>query len=274
MFKRILLPLDGSDMAEAVIPYGEELARKMGSELVLFHSCDDSHRKSHGMHRLYLEKRAELVRQSLSHEGAAQDFHVTTEHRFGDFIPSLCDYINDNSIDLIIMVAHGFTSPSMDSIVDDVVRLAKCPTLLVRRDSQSQESSDLIRKLLVPLDGTPYSQQILPISRQIAELLGAEIVLFSAVKPMGEPAEALEKQKKSLVSYLEGIANSLEGLKVSIKVAETSDFAVAIDEAACQQNVDMVTMVTNSRVTEWAESSIARKLLNKGATSLLVMHRQ
>lgn len=273
MFNRILLPLDGSDLAEAVLPFGEELARKMGSKLVLFHSCDSSHKKSHGMHRLYLEKRAELIRQNLS-QGSDTVSEITTEHRFGDFIPSLCDYVNDNGIDLVIMVAHGFTSPSMDSIVDDVVRLTKCPTLLVRRDSQANENIDLIRKLLVPLDGTPYSQQIMPISRKIAELLGAEIVLFSAVKPMGEAAEVIENQKKSLVSYLEGVADSLKSLKVSIKVVETSDYAVAIDEAACRENADMVTMVTNSRVTEWAESSIARKLLNKGATSLLVMHRQ
>ncbi len=264
MFDRILLPLDGSDLAEAVIPYGEEMARKMGSRVVLYHACDASHKQSHGMHRLYLEKRAELVRQSLSLGGANRDFQVTTEQRFSDFIPSLCDYINKNDVDLVVMVAHGFTSPLMDSVVDDVVRLAKCPTLLVRRESRSGEGRDLILKMLVPLDGTSYSQQILNIARPMAELLDAEIVLFSATKLSGYSPSAIDNQKKSLISYLEGVATSLKGLKVSIKIAEASDFAIAIDEAACQVNADLVTMVTNSPVTEWAESSQARKLLTRG----------
>ena len=37
MFERILLPLDGSEIAEMALPYGEELARSLGSELILFH---------------------------------------------------------------------------------------------------------------------------------------------------------------------------------------------------------------------------------------------
>lgn len=108
----------------------------------------------------------------------------------------------------------------------------------------------------------------------MAEKLDAEIVLFSAVQTAGYSPSAVENQKNVAISHLEGVATVLKGLKVSISVAETSDFAVAIDEAACRAKADLVTMVTNSSVTEWAESSQARKLLNKGATSLLIMHRK
>jgi len=272
MFDRILLPLDGSDMAEAVLPYGQEMARKMNSKLILFHSCDASHKKSQSMHRLYLEKRAEIVRQNLA--GTGHESNVTTEHRFGNFTPTVCDYLNSNNIDLVVMVAHGFTSPSMTSVVDDVARLVKCPTLLVRRESRSGEDHDLIRKFLIPLDGSPYSQQILTIARPMAERLGAEIALFSAVKPAGYSLAAITKEKENLTGYLDGVAASLKGIKVTARVAEVSDLAVGIDEAAFQLKADMVMMVTNSPVTEWAESSVARKLLNKGATSLFVMHRR
>ncbi len=155
-----------------------------------------------------------------------------------------------------------------------MARLAKCPTLLVRHQRQPGEDCVSIRRLLIPLDGTPYSQQVLSIAKPMAEKFGAEIVLFSAAKASGHSAADIESQKQALESYLKGVTSLLNGLNVSVKVGEANDFAVAIDEAAYQVKADMVMMVTNSRVTEWAENSISRKILNKGATSLLIMHRR
>ena len=272
MFKRILLPLDGSDAAEAVIPYGEEMARRMGSSLVLFHSCDASHKQARTMHRLYIEKLAEITRQNLN-KGERQ-FNVAAEHRVGEFTESLCEYIENNDINLVIMVAHGFTSATTKSVVDDIARLAKCPTLLVRPERQPAEDRGVIRRILVPLDGTPYSQQILSFARPMSEAYKADVVLFSAVKAAGRTAADIENQKKEASKYLEGVVSTLKGLTVTTKVAETNDFAAAIDDAAFQSGADMVTMVTSSRVTEWAENSISRKVLNKGATSLLIVHRK
>jgi hypothetical protein len=99
-------------------------------------------------------------------------------------------------------------------------------------------------------------------------------VLFSAVKAAGRSAVDIENQKKEAARYLENVGATLNGLNVTTRIAETNDFAMAIDEAAFQTKSDMVTMVTNSKVTEWAENSICRKILNTGATSLLVVHRK
>ena len=79
MFNRVLLPLDGSDLAEAVFPYAEELARKLGSEIVLFHVCESSHKLALNMHRLYLEKSAELLRQRLDLCDKGKKAKVRTE---------------------------------------------------------------------------------------------------------------------------------------------------------------------------------------------------
>ncbi|PPD58744.1 universal stress protein [Dehalogenimonas etheniformans] len=272
MFKRILLPLDGSEAAEAVIPYAEEMAKRMGSTLILFHACEDSHRQARGMHKLYMDKLAEIISQKINLSG--QQTNVLVEQRMGEFTSSLCEYIENNDISLVILVAHGFTSPSAKSIVDDVVRLAKCPTMLVRHERQPEGDRGVIRRILVPLDGTPYAQQILSVARRISENFKADIVLFSAVKSAGRTAADIENQKKEASKYLDGVAATLPRLNVTPIIAETNDFATAIDEAAFQSKSDMVTMVTNSRVTEWAENSISRKILNTGATSLLIVHRK
>jgi nucleotide-binding universal stress UspA family protein len=272
LFKRILIPLDGSEAAEAVIPYAEEMAKRMGSSITLFHACDQSHKQSHKMHKLYMEKLAEIIDQNINKSG--KHAAISVEQRMGEFATTLYDYIENNEISLVIMVEHGFTSSKTRSIADDVARLAKCPTMLVRHERQPEDGRGVIRRILIPLDGTPYAQQILSLSRQLAEKFGADVVLFSAVKSAGRSPSDVENQKIEASKYLEGVAATLHGLKVTTKIAETNDFAAAIDEAAFQSKSDMVTMVTNSRVTEWAENSISRKILNTGATSLLIVHRK
>jgi nucleotide-binding universal stress UspA family protein len=219
-----------------------------------------------------MEKLAEIIRQSLS--ARDQQVTVAAEQMMGDFTESLRDYIENNDINLVIMVAHGFTNPATRSVVDDVVRLAKCPTMLVRHERQPETDRGVIRRILVPLDGTPYAQQILSLARPIGEKFKADVVLFSAVKAAGRSAADIENQKKEASKYLESVGATLNGLNVTTKIAETNDFAMAIDEAAFQTKSDMVTMVTNSKVTEWAENSICRKIPNTGATSLLIVHRK
>ena len=149
MLERILLPLDGSDLAEAVVPYGEELARKLGSEVILLHVCPPGHKLAHNMHRLYLKKMAELMQERLKN-GAK----VRTQHLLGDFTKVICDYIEKNDIGLLIMVAHGFTSLKvrlMGSIVDRIFRLVSCPTLLIRAgDGIQVKKKELIGRILLP----------------------------------------------------------------------------------------------------------------------------
>ena len=65
MFERILLPLDGSEVAEIALPYGRELARKLDSELILFHVCGPEHHQQEHMHKVYLNSLAETLRRNL-----------------------------------------------------------------------------------------------------------------------------------------------------------------------------------------------------------------
>ncbi|APV44509.1 Universal stress protein family protein [Dehalogenimonas formicexedens] len=148
------------------------------------------------------------------------------------------------------------------------------PTMLVRHERQPESNRGIIKRILVPLDGTPYAQQILSVARRIGENFKADIVLFSAVKSAGRTAADIENQKKEASKYLDGVAAMLYGLNVTTIISEANDFTTAIDWAAFQTKSDMVTMVTNSRVTEWAENSISRKILNTGATSMLIVHRK
>jgi nucleotide-binding universal stress UspA family protein len=61
MFKRILLPLDGSELSEMALSYGEELASKLGSEIILYHVYGHEHRHQERMHKMYLDRLDETV---------------------------------------------------------------------------------------------------------------------------------------------------------------------------------------------------------------------
>ncbi|MEN8613821.1 universal stress protein [Dehalogenimonas sp. THU2] len=292
MFNKILLPLDGSDMAESVIPYGEALARRLGSELVLIHACDESHNLNHTMHRLYLEKRAELVAEGfLSSAGEGQSPCVTAVTQFGELAPVIHDYVEQNGIDLVIMVSGGLNASAArpNSVADDVFRVIGCPSMLVPPRAVAP-GKPLFSQILVPLDGTPGSEQALAPAAALAAASDAVITLFSMVKELvhSEPESDLVGDrglydiKGSLAAqektgeYLETLAWKMrdQGLDVDTRVDVGSDGAKLISAAARVLAADMVVMATTSRVSTWGVKSVTHKLLLAGDLPLLIVRQE
>ena len=296
MFNRVLLPLDGSDLAEAVFPYAEELARKMGSEIVLFHVCESSHKLALNMHRLYLEKSAELLRQRLDLSDKGKKAKVRTEFVHGDFTEETCRFIDENKVDLLMMVAHGFTSLKvkiMGSIVDKVFRLVKCPVMLIRTDGgqPAVETKELVSRILLPLDGTENSEASIPFAEALARGLPADISLYKMVRRahysaskddmvgdmgLGDSERDAAEQQQA-IAYLEGIENKIHK-KICVSSCTTlgDDPARAITETSRDTNADLVLMTTRGRsgITAWAPGSIAHKLLQTGDLPLLLVRKQ
>ena len=299
MLKKILLPLDGSNLAEAVIPYGDELASKLGSEVTLLHVCEPTqpHQLAHNMHLLYLQKTAELMQERLKKASSAgTEPKVRAEQLFGDFTKSLCDYVDKNGIELLIMVAHGFTSLKvrlMGSIVDKIFRLVSCPTLLVRTNSdrRARGKKELLSRLLLPLDGSKHSELALPFAQELALKLKAELSLFKMAKKthharskddiIGEVGIDDDKldaaELKRTEKYLKGIEKRLtqQGIKTTTSVSLGDDPAQAITTASTEADADLVVMATRGRspITAWVPGSIAHKLLNTGDLPLLMVSK-
>jgi nucleotide-binding universal stress UspA family protein len=297
MFNRVLLPLDGSDLAEAVYPYAEELARKMSSELILFHVCETSHKLALNMHRLYLDKSAELLRQRLDLSDKGKKAKIRTVFVHGDFTEETCRFIDENKVDLLMMVAHGFTSLKvkiMGSIIDKVFRLVKCPVMLIRTDGgqPAVETKELISRILLPLDGTENSEASIPYAEALAKGLAAEISLYSMVRKahysaskgdmvgdVGLGDSELDAAKgKQTIAYLEGIENNIQKKKICVSSCTTlgNDPAMAIIDASRDTDADLVLMTTRGRsgITAWAPGSIAHKLLQTGDLPLLLVRKQ
>jgi nucleotide-binding universal stress UspA family protein len=202
MIKKIILPLDGSDAAEEVIPYGEEFAKKLGCEVILFHTCVPEYRLACNMHRLYLIKTAELMQERLikdSVDGKAPK--VTAEFLRGDFAISLTDYVAAKDVDLVIMAAYGFTSirvRSSGSVAAKIFRLLQCPSLLIRTgDSERRDINNLMHRILVPMDGTKEGEAALPLVSELALKLKAKVNLFTMTPKTYLAAEVEDKKSNT-----------------------------------------------------------------------------
>ncbi len=137
MFKKILVPLDGSPLAEAILPQVVELAQALGAELLLlrvaiahvFPGVDPTEEEVRVVHD------AEEHVEALGSELAKKGVHVWTAVRYGKPAAEILNHIADNKVDLVAMSTHGRSGLSrlvMGSVAEEVVRHAKVPVLLVR----------------------------------------------------------------------------------------------------------------------------------------------
>jgi len=144
MYERILVPLDGSKSAEAVLVHVQQLAQCTGSEIILLHVITYPHYD-------YLLTDAELsasLRESLENEGCKylgqianrlsdQFFKVRAEviSVQGRIANTILDYASQQKVGLIALSIHGKKGPDgwvQGSVADQVVRRANVPVLVVR----------------------------------------------------------------------------------------------------------------------------------------------
>ena len=137
MFKKILVPLDGSALAEAILPQVTELARVHNAELVVlrvalahaFPGADPTEAQLQAVRES--EKYLEGVEQGLKGGG----LHVTSVVRYGHPAEEILDHAAFGGTDLIAMSTHGRTGVSrwvLGSVAEKVLRASTTPLLLVR----------------------------------------------------------------------------------------------------------------------------------------------
>lgn len=291
MFKKILLPLDGSELAEVVLPYGEELASRLDSELILFHVCNPEHQQYHHMHCMYLSGMGDVMRCRMRRaraKGGATE--VKWECLIGQPVETICDYIEKNDIGLMVMAASGASGlklAMMGSVADKVFRTVKIPAMLVRARA-AEGKKRLINRILVPLDGSEASRVALPVAGELALKLKASVTLFQMAQrilpsvPMradqvAELAKVQAAEKERARTNLLNVEKGLrqKGIAVTHQVVSGDDPATAIMEAGRQANADLVIMSTRGHAPlgRWVLGSTADKTLRQGNLPLILVRQ-
>ncbi len=142
MYRKILVPLDGSKTAEGVLPHAKALAYSEGAELVLL-TVAANLAMDFAFSDPALAVRAEQDQEERSKTYMAEvekelkfaGFRVSTLLRIGAVADIILEVAEETQADVIAMSTHGRTGPArwlLGSVADRVVRNSKVPVLLIR----------------------------------------------------------------------------------------------------------------------------------------------
>jgi nucleotide-binding universal stress UspA family protein len=295
MTNAIIVPLDGSRLAEQALP----CATMLPAELVLFRAVSLSHEVRTALIDTDLDLDVEQV--SLANEAKAYldqlasglgewGLRVSTIVRPGPAAETILDYIRETNIQQIVMATHGYSGISRwvhGSIAERVVQSADVPVLLVRVQEDAGGVSHKpmsCHRILVPLDGSPLAEQVLPQAVAIARALGAELVLFRVLTLLtsltfaGEwymPLDSvIEIARQEARLYLDGVAEDLDAQGIQVSTAlQVGGVANAIIEYAEANEIDLIAMSTHGRtgLARWALGSVADRVLRAGGNPLLLV---
>lgn len=293
MFEKILVPLDGSELAETAIPYVRDLSSQINAEIYLLHVCPPEHQIYNHMHQIYLNSVAEGLRKSIKETfPAAPEIKIFYEVSPGDPIKVIADFVKRKDISLVVATscgASGLRRLAMGNVADKILRSLGIPTLLIRvSETNIPVEQGLIRKILLPLDMSEASKFAVPYAVQLAKKLNASITLFSmaqtiysqnldAVGPgVGTNWDAIDKATEQyLDQHLRSIEDEIRA--AGVQVTHTSylgiDAGYEILEMEKRIQADLIVMATRGRspISRWAFGSTAEKVLRVGNRPLLLV---
>ena len=270
MYKHILVPLDGSALAEAALPAVRFLAQELHAVITLVHILEsDAPATIHGERHLGRREEAEEylteVRNRLSDSQLKVEWHVhgeTTE----DVATAMAAHEDELGPDLIVMCTHGRSGIRrilMGSMAQRVVAAGRIPVLLMRPDGPHAGESFRLQSLLAPLDGEPAHERGFQVALELARITHAQLQLLSVVPTMGALSgrdaamgrfmpgttqAILEYAEQNLKGYLLREAAKAEAAGVApVTVLRHGEPAPAIAETAETLDSTLIVLATHGR---------------------------
>lgn len=298
MFAHLLVPLDGSGLAETTLPYVRTLAHGSGdrAHVTLLHLIEpDAPSSVHGARHLKTVPEAENYLNEIADrfraEGIAVDTHVDTNES-GDTAGRIVDHAAEMAVDLVVLCAHGRSGLGrwlFGSIAQKVLAVGIAPVLMVLPTGGTEPRPPTLKQILLPLDGTPDAETALPLAADLARAMGGALHLVLVVPTVGSlsgamssiarfspkvTAELLESAGSDAVLYLDAIASRLEsqGVVVETSIAR-DDPATAILDQSKRAHADLIVMATHGRAGmggAWA-GSVSNKVLARSPGPFLLI---
>jgi nucleotide-binding universal stress UspA family protein len=276
MYTKILVPLDGSQLAEGVLPYARSLANGLKLHVELLHINDPEtvapaiHFKREGD---YLKDVATSFLPSLT---------VRCRVESGQAAEVIVDAASRDAGTLIAMATHGRSGARrwlLGQVTQKVLRVTVNPLLVIRPTGSGRPSGEVrLNSVILPLDGSRLAEKALPHIVYLATRLPLEVVLirsyalptagYFVAAGTGIPAleELGEKLKGEASNYLRAQAANLQAqgvAKVSWIVREGKGAEEIIDLAR-KTSGNMVAMSTHGRsgIGRWVLGSVADRVVS------------
>jgi len=301
MLANVLVPLDGSSLAEAALPTAISLVRRKHGhvELVIVHENVPYEWEGYEdgpWHSMNESTQVHYIHDKAEQLSSARDMTVGHALRRGDVADQICARAAEVGADMIVMGTHGRTGLArmiVGSVADAVVRRAMIPVLLLRSNGGASSAGRLplpFRRILVPIDDSLQSRVIFDAVAAVAERGVTELVLLRVVAPVpsvmdatfpygyasGPPDEIATRYIVSAADHeLTGAAVDLgerTRCDVDPHVIVARHPAPAIVGFAKQYGADMIAMTTHGRgASRLVVGSVAGRVLRDAGLPVLVV---
>jgi nucleotide-binding universal stress UspA family protein len=298
MYRRILVPLDGSELSEQVVPYAGLLGRSLPADIELLRITEPvppevgdilSGRYAHEI-AAGLQHRAKQYLDGVASAAAKGGAKVSCVVVEGAAAEAIVESAESQPGTLIAMSTHGRSGATrwvMGSVTDKVLHATSSPLLIIRpRDRAVTVREPRVDNIVAPLDGSSIAEQVLPHVSALAKALRARVTLLRVVPttayylgmmdyPSAAYQQMLEFEEETAGKYLGGIAARLrgEGVTVATEKLGRGEAAGAIMDLASSTPNPLVAMTTHGRsgVGRFVLGSVADRVVrNLGAPVLVV----
>ncbi len=292
MFRKILVPLDGSDEAEAILPYVSHIASGMDIGIVLLSVMDRGALEMSDSYYSKLFERAEQEAKSRLHNAAHQirQDTVRTEEivvsgRAESEITAAAERLGCN---LIAMSTHGRSLLGrgiLGSVTDRVVHMARIPVLTITpgKARAYHRSDTLITHVVVPLDGSDLAETVLPYVMEMASMLDYTVVLLRVVRPLhyfwvGEQPPEINEENALMENeareYMAAKSETLsqDGINVEWRVLVGHPTTTVLEQVRdIPHSIVALTTHGRSGFRRWLIGSLAETLVRSGGDPVLIV---
>ena len=301
MFDSILVPLDGSQLAECVLPHAAAFARCFDAEITLLRILEKNQTgvtaQLFDLLNWQIQKtKASLYLEEIKGRFKESNIRVRAIVMEGLVSEGIAEYAQNEGMKLIILSSHGrhgLTQWGISSITQKIILSAPTSVLIVRAHQQNIPSVELstiplYQHTLVPLDGSQRAEHVLPIITKLAHVHKPKIHLVHVVHPpemarqMPPASEDIDlsnrvvaRNREEAGHYLEQVKSrsNFHGITVQTHLVTSDHTATALYQVVEQEHIDMVILNAHgySGKHQWPYGSVVNNFILYGKVSLLIV---
>ena len=298
MINHILVPLDGSTLAECVLPHVTALAPVTHARVTLLHVLQQPQNGGGApvdpvewhLQKQNAEKYMEGIVHRLNESGILGVESIILE---GSPASTVIDFARSNNVDLIILSTHGYSGLSgwnVSGVVQKILLRSYKSTLLVRAYLPSATEATKVRykRLFVGMDCSPRSEFVLPFAINLAQFHKSQLILETVIeKPrvinrMPVPEEILELSNQFVERNFQAASHyfkqllaqfSTKELKIKTHISIGDNAIAVLHDMAEESNADVVLLAAHGETGErrWPYGSVTTSFIAYGNTSLLIL---
>jgi len=281
MMERMVVPLDGSMTAEAILPHLRRILYRTDAEVILVRAVVPPPMEN--SLELAEAGRAAAREYLLAKQDALEQAGVRVKSvaRIGSAVGVILDVVDEEKATLIALATHGASGIPrllMGSVTEGLLRKSAVPVLAVRPFwsydllAAGGTEHQPIRNILLPVDGSDLSLESVPSVVQVCDLFESRVVLLRVLemKKHQAPAPAERAEAEAQLKQLEGLLGK-QGVE-TVSLLREGDPTEEILKAVQSQDIDLIAMTTHGRggLTRAITGSVTEKLLRQAKVPMLV----